>query len=89
MIRVIQSANRDPNTTESRPPTIAPGFSDSGRPVVRASRQTTARLRATEASTARDRRRWRKICGYSTSSSEKKTGWRPARTNQSPTRPSR
>jgi hypothetical protein len=38
---------------------------------------------------AQDRRRWRKICGYSTSSSEKYTGWIPASTNQSASSPTR
>ena len=89
MIRVIQSANRLPNTTESRPPTIAPGFSHSGRPEASTSRQTTATLRAIDAGMARERRRWRKICGYSTSSSEKNTGWIPASTNQSASSPAR
>jgi hypothetical protein len=89
MIRVIQSANRLPNTTESRPLATAPGFSHSGRPEASTSRQTTATLRAIDAGMAQDRRRWRKICGYSTSSSEKYTGWIPASTNQSASSPTR
>jgi hypothetical protein len=63
MMRVIQNANRLPKTTETRPPAIAGAFSDSGRPESRTSRQTTSRVRATDAGMARDRRRWRKICG--------------------------
>jgi hypothetical protein len=55
MMRVIQKANR--------PPAIAGAFSDSGRPESRTSRQTTSRVRATDAGMAMDRRRWRKICG--------------------------
>jgi hypothetical protein len=72
MIRVIQSASRVPNTTESRPPPTASRFSDSGRPEASTSRHTTATLRTTAAGMARARRRWRKTRGYSTSSSEKK-----------------
>ncbi|HEX2374761.1 MAG TPA: hypothetical protein VHO93_12345 [Actinomycetota bacterium] len=46
-----------PNTTEISPPTIAPQFSDSGRPDTSTSRQTTATVRVTAAGTARDMRR--------------------------------
>ena len=71
MIRVSQSANRLPNTTETSPPAIAPRFSDSGWPEASTSRQTTSMVSAIAAGTASGRRRWRKICGYMTSSSEK------------------
>jgi hypothetical protein len=71
MMRVSQNANRLPKTTETRPPAIAGRFSDSGRPEASTSRQTTSTVSATAAGTARARRRWRKICGYMTSRSEK------------------
>jgi hypothetical protein len=57
MMRVSQSANRLPKATEIRPPTIAPQFSDSGRPDASTSTQTTAMLRATAAGMARGRAR--------------------------------
>jgi hypothetical protein len=59
MMRVIQMANRLPNTTDTRPPTIAPGFSHSGRPEASTSRQTTAPLRAIDVGMASGSRRWR------------------------------
>src|SRR5215213_8608877 len=89
MIRVSQSANRLPKPTETSPPAIAGRLSDSGWPEASTSRQTTSMVSATAAATASARRRWRKICGYMTSSSEKYTGWRPASTNHSVNRPVR
>jgi hypothetical protein len=71
MMRVIQSASRVPNTTDSSPPMIGPSLSASGRPELSTSRQTTRMLRATAAGTARLRHRCRKTCGYRPSRSEK------------------
>ena len=71
MMRVIQMVNRVPNSSDSSPPPIAPGFSDRGRPDSSTSRQTTTTVSAT--APRRAGRRWssRKICGYRPSSSEK------------------
>jgi hypothetical protein len=71
MMRVIQIANRVPNSTDSRPPPTADQFSERGRPDSSTSRQTTTTVSAIATGTARAGRSRRKICGYRASSSEK------------------
>jgi len=71
MMRVIQIANRVPNSSDSRPPPTADQFSESGWPDSSTSRQTTTTVSATAPGIACRRRSRRKICGYRASSSEK------------------